>query len=78
MKSQDLGLPIFYQDYPQFFDNPNDTYATAKNNVVTSILRDHDVKTVLDMTCGTGAQTIHLSKYGFDLTFTSSGNTIRL
>ena len=67
--SQDLGLPIFYQDYPEYFENPSIAHQSLeKNIVIESILKEHDVKTVLDMTCGTGSQVFHLHDCGYQVT----------
>ncbi len=51
-----LGLPLEYQKYPEYFDmfNINDD-TEIKNQVIEQILIKHNVKTVLDMTCGTGS-----------------------
>lgn len=38
-----------------------------KSEVIDKILVENKVKTVLDMTCGTGAQTIYLSKKGYEV-----------
>lgn len=63
--SQDLGLPIFYQDYPEYFENPSIAHQSLeKNIVIEDILKKHDAKTVLDMTCGTGSQVFHLHDCG--------------
>lgn len=68
MSSHKLGLPLEYQQCPEYFDahNVNDE-TEAKNRVIENILRKHDVETVLDMTCGTGSQVFHLVKNGFQV-----------
>jgi 2-polyprenyl-3-methyl-5-hydroxy-6-metoxy-1,4-benzoquinol methylase len=66
MKSKDLGLPIEYQMYPEYFDSPSDIYNTnEKNEEIEKLLNKYDVKTVLDMTCGTGAQVFYLARLGY-------------
>lgn len=65
----DLGLPLEYQIMPEWFDAHNIKADTNdKNASLRKILSSHVVKTVLDMTCGTGSQVLHLSEHGFDLT----------
>lgn len=61
-----LGLPFEYQQYPEFFDAMNVNDGTErKNEVIANILRSHGVRTVLDVTCGTGSQPFYLQKQGF-------------
>ncbi|MDP1574403.1 MAG: class I SAM-dependent methyltransferase [Coxiellaceae bacterium] len=68
MKSEELGLPIEYQQHPEFFDIPsNMDNANEKNKVIEKLLKKHNVKTVLDMTCGTGAQVFYLAKRGYQV-----------
>jgi SAM-dependent methyltransferase len=38
------------------------------NSILDKILKKNNVKSVLDMTCGTGAQAIYLNKEGYDVT----------
>ena len=69
MKSEDLGLPIEYQKYPEYFDIPDNlNHANKKNHVIEHLLRKYNVKSVLDMTCGTGSQVFHLLKKGYQVT----------
>lgn len=64
----DLGLPLEYQLMPEWFDAHNIKADTNdKNASLREILAAHDVKSVLDMTCGTGSQVFHLSEHGFDV-----------
>lgn len=68
MKSDDLGLPIFYQQYPEYFDTPSNIYNTnEKNAIIGELLRIYEAKTILDMTCGTGAQVLHLARLGYEV-----------
>ncbi len=67
MKSKELGLPLFYQEYPEFFDNPNSLHMTQKNEVVAALLKKYKVHHVLDMTCGTGAQVFYLAERGYEV-----------
>lgn len=66
MKSKDLGLPIEYQQYPQYFDIPSNAYHTdEKNKTIEETLRRYKSKNVLDMACGTGAQVFYLINLGY-------------
>ena len=63
MRSEDLGLPIFYQEYPDYFDTPSNIYSTnEKNKIIETLLNKYKVHTVFDMTCGTGSQSFFSSK----------------
>lgn len=67
--TQKLGLPIEYQKLPEFFDAHNVCEDTdQKNAFIEKLLNQHSVKTVFDMTCGTGSQVIHLAQKGYDVT----------
>ncbi|MCB9493291.1 MAG: ClbS/DfsB family four-helix bundle protein [Epsilonproteobacteria bacterium] len=64
-----LGLPLEYQEMPEFFDAHNVTTDTdLKNSRIEKILKKHNVKTVLDLTCGTGSQVFFLAKRGYQVT----------
>lgn len=67
-KSKELGLPIQYQDYPQFFDIPAEEENTKnKNSIIEQLLRKYKVKSIFDMTCGTGAQVFFLHDKGYQV-----------
>ena len=67
-KQSELGLPIEYQQYPEYFDIPaNARHEDEKNQVIANVLARYAPKTVLDMTCGTGAQVFHLLKLGYEV-----------
>jgi ubiquinone/menaquinone biosynthesis C-methylase UbiE len=66
VKSKDLGLPIEYQQYPEYFDIPSSAHHTnEKNKTIEEVLRRHKSKSVLDMACGTGAQVFYLINLGY-------------
>lgn len=50
------------------YDIFNDQNSLTMNNLITNILEKHKVKTILDMTCGTGSQVFHMHNKGFDIT----------
>lgn len=69
MKDNKFGLPFEYQTRPEFFDD----FAVNKNGseinaIISNILKNYFVKTVLDMACGSGSQVFDLIKNGFELT----------
>lgn len=66
MTASPLGLPLEYQQYPQYFDSWNIQADTdAKNAVVEQLLRAHKVRSVADFTCGTGCQVFYLTDRGY-------------
>ena len=61
-----LGLPLEYKKLPEYFDAHNiGDNADSKNSVVEKLLKKHQIKTVLDLTCGTGSQVFFLAKRGY-------------
>ncbi|NNM59964.1 MAG: phosphotransferase [Legionellales bacterium] len=63
-----LGLPIEYQQMPEYFDASNVNEETeAKNAVIHRLLKEQKVRTVLDMTCGTGSQVFYLVERGYEV-----------
>lgn len=67
-KEYNLGLPLEYQQMPEYFDAHNISEDTeAKNSLIETLLKEQRVKTVLDMTCGTGSQVFHLSEKGYEV-----------
>ena len=64
-----LGLPLDYKKLPLYFDALNTHEDTdLKNQVIENNLKKHDVKTVLDLTCGTGCQVFFLHHKGYQVT----------
>ena len=69
IETNKLGLPLEYQILPELFDAHNITNKTkATNQIIDKLLRQHDVKTVLDLSCGTGSQVFFLNKLGYKVT----------
>lgn len=69
MAQSKLGLPPEYRKHPEYFDAFNMNEGTdAKNAVIERLLKEQKVKTVLDMTCGTGSQVFYLLKHGYQVT----------
>jgi len=66
MNNHHLGLPLEYQQMPEYFDAHNVGADTeTKNALIAKLLKEQHVKTVLDMTCGTGSQVFYLTLQGF-------------
>lgn len=66
--SSKLGLPLEYKKLPEFFDAHNIGDDTdTKNAVIEKLLKKHRIKTVLDLTCGTGSQVFFLAKRGYEV-----------
>lgn len=63
-----LGLPLEYQQMPEYFDAHNVSEETeAKNASIEKLLKKQRVHTVLDMTCGTGSQVFYLAERGYEV-----------
>jgi SAM-dependent methyltransferase len=57
-----------YDSAAEYYDSFNEKNSEQANQTVEHILKEHKVKTVLDMTCGTGSQVYWLTKRGYDVT----------
>ena len=69
MEEIELGLPLEYQQMPEYFDAHNVLDDTQdKNALLLQLLKQHKICTVLDMTCGTGSQVFYLNKQGYNVT----------
>lgn len=49
------------------YDEFNEKRSAIINRTIENILKKHGVKTVLDLTCGTGSQVFWLAKRGYDV-----------
>ena len=63
MKDYDYSVQAKY--YEVLEENPS---VEAFNKVLDKLLKKHKVKSVFDITCGTGAQAIYLDKNGYNVT----------
>lgn len=69
MEDNTLGLPLEYRTLPEFFDAQNTNENTdAKNGIIETLLRQNNVNSVLDLTCGTGSQVFFLANRGYQVT----------
>ena len=68
MTKNNLGLPLEYQQLPEYFDihNINDDTDT-KNSIIEKLLKKYYADTVLDLTCGTGSQVFYLVERGYQV-----------
>jgi 2-polyprenyl-3-methyl-5-hydroxy-6-metoxy-1,4-benzoquinol methylase len=59
--------PSHYNIESEHYDELNEESSRLINTTVEKILRKYKVKTVLDLTCGTGSQVFWLAKRGYDV-----------
>ena len=57
-----------YNEAAKHYDEFNEANAALINQTIEHILQQQGVKTVLDLTCGTGSQVFWLTKRGYDVT----------
>ncbi len=62
------ALASHYDKESVHYDAFNEAGSLATNQLIEQILKQHQVKTVLDLTCGTGSQVFYLLKHGYDVT----------
>ncbi len=56
-----------YDKAAEHYDKFNEKKSQAINRAIEKILKKHNVKSVLDMTCGTGSQVLFLAKRGYEI-----------
>ncbi len=63
-------IPDWYNKDSKHYDTFNEDTSNSRttNNTIEKILRKYRVKTVLDLTCGTGSQIFWLAKRGYQVT----------
>jgi ubiquinone/menaquinone biosynthesis C-methylase UbiE len=59
--------PSYYNTRAQRYDELNEDNSRAINALLEKILKDHQVTSVLDLTCGTGSQVFWLKEKGFEV-----------
>ncbi|MGA8165580.1 MAG: bifunctional GNAT family N-acetyltransferase/class I SAM-dependent methyltransferase [Waddliaceae bacterium] len=62
-----LGLPLEYSSLSNYYDLLSQGNGESTHLGIEKILRDNKAKTVLDLTCGTGAQVLWLTRKGFQV-----------
>lgn len=65
--SHQSAKPSHYNEEAEHYDSFNEKTSAVINGVLEKILKQHNAKTVLDLTCGTGSQVFWLTKCGFDV-----------
>jgi ubiquinone/menaquinone biosynthesis C-methylase UbiE len=64
-----MRLPLEYGKLSGYYDTPDGSAnANSTNRSIEKILKRYGIKTVLDLTCGTGSQVFWLAKRGYDVT----------
>ena len=63
-------IPVWYDKDCKLEEMYNDNTADSRttNSSIEKILKKHKIKTVLDLTCGTGSQVFYLAKRGYQVT----------
>ena len=59
--------PTHYDKEAKHYDAFNEERSVQINQVIEHILQESNIKTVLDLTCGTGSQVFWLAERGFDV-----------
>ena len=59
--------PSHYNNESESYDEFNEQNSQIINRTVETLLRKYKVKTVLDLTCGTGSQVFYLHKHGYQV-----------
>lgn len=66
MKHKSADASHYHEAAPNY-DLLNEKNSEIINQTIEGILKNHKVKSVLDLTCGTGSQVFWLSKRGFEV-----------
>ena len=56
-----------YDKDAEYYDQFNEERSQVINQTIESILKKHNIKTVLDLTCGTGSQVFYFKKHGYEV-----------
>ena len=59
--------PSHYDKAAEHYDKFNEEKSQVINQTIETVLKKYKVKTVLDMTCGTGSQAFFLAKRGYEV-----------
>ena len=57
----------YYNSRADYYDEFNEATSKATNAILERLLKEHNVSTVLDLTCGTGSQVFWLADAGFEV-----------
>lgn len=67
MSLHESAKSTHYDQAAKYYDSLNESSSASTNKCIEGILQKHGVKTVLDLTCGTGSQAFWLAKKGFEV-----------
>jgi ubiquinone/menaquinone biosynthesis C-methylase UbiE len=67
MSLHESAKSTHYDQAAKYYDSLNEASSASTNKCIEGILQKHGVKTVLDLTCGTGSQAFWLAKKGFEV-----------
>jgi 2-polyprenyl-3-methyl-5-hydroxy-6-metoxy-1,4-benzoquinol methylase len=62
-----LGLPLEYSDLSEYYDLLSQGNDESTHLAIDKILQENNAKSILDLTCGTGAQVLWLSGKGYQI-----------
>jgi len=65
--SHTSAKPSHYDQAADHYDTFNEEKSKIINNTIDQIFKKHNVKTVLDLACGTGSQVLYLAKRGYSV-----------
>lgn len=63
-----MNFPLEYSKLSQYYDALCGGNSSIINALIDQIFKQYSIKTVLDFTCGTGAQSLWLAKNGYKVT----------
>lgn len=66
-KSHSNAKSSHYDKESLSYDAFNESNSKPLNQLIECILREHQAKTILDLTCGTGSQVFWLSEHGYEV-----------
>lgn len=55
-----------YDEEARHYDSFNEESSKIANSYLEALFKEHDVKSILDLACGTGSQVFWLQKSGLD------------
>ena len=67
MENHTSASPAHYDKEAPHYDAFNEAGSVQINQLIEHLLQEHSVKTVLDLTCGTGSQVFWLTERDFDV-----------
>jgi len=65
--SHHSAKPSHYNKEAEHYDEFNEKNSELINGVLEKILKKYKVKTIIDLTCGTGSQVFWLTKHGYEI-----------